>query len=455
MANMPRPDAVFEITDWECDTGAAALRLNYTCSIYGRFTEVIQFPAELAPRFNEFCEVHGLVIDIAHRILGVSYYKAAAAPRIVVRRKLTGTAELEALRVLYSKGLGEFFFRNNLGYPPKQEWIAPQDYSAGAVETKADDGLVLQAFGGGKESQVARHLLSRTSRRVRLASVSLTEETAKVIALTAREPVYDVRRLIDPRLLEANRSGALNGHVPVTAMNSATLLMAAAMLNASWLVFGNEAAAEEPTLALGEMRINHQFSKTLEWEKLFSTAAANVMPQGFCYFSLLRPLSEISVAGCLSRCPEALSVFRSCNLNFRQDASLHPGTERWCGACAKCAFTALMLAPFLCPDASRSVFGSQLLDNGALLEEYRSIAGLTAQKPWDCVGSVKEARAVFARLNADPRWRNFCVVREIVAELGASCDLHTLENDFEAAFSFRGPHIIPPDAYAVLEREMR
>ncbi|MFP3942618.1 MAG: endonuclease domain-containing protein [Alphaproteobacteria bacterium] len=445
-------EARFQIQDWDCDCGNASVLFHYKCSEYGPFTESVRFPAEFRPGFREFCERHRGIIGVAHRILGVSYYKAAAAPRIHVKQDLTGPAELEALRALYSKGLGEFYYRNGLPFPPQQQWVTTDRYSGHAAGGRADEGIALQAFGGGKESQVVRHLLAGSTRKVHLAGVSLTEETAKVIASTTPEPVLDVRRRLDPALIEANRAGALNGHVPVTAINSAVLAMLAGLLNASWLVFGNEAAAEEPTLSTGTARINHQYSKTLEWEKLFAAVTAAAMPEGFRYFSLLRPVSELWIARALAGNRDALAAFRSCNRNFRQDPAHHPGARRWCGKCAKCAFTALTLAPFLGPERSLDVFGSRMLDDPALLDEYRAIAGLTDQKPWDCVGSVREARAVFARLGADPRWKDCANVREIIRELPPSHDPEALSRDFEAAVTGSGPHNLPPGARALLER---
>ena len=151
-----------------------------------------------------------------------------------------------------------------------------------------------------------------------------------------------MKRRIDPRLFHANAAGALNGHVPITAINSCILTMCAFLQGCSWVVFANEFGSDEETMEYNGHPVNHQYSKSADWEKWYRSVMAEIFSPGFEYFSILRPVSELWIANELSKDRQALSLFRSCNKNFAIEKKC--SADRWCTKCPKCAFTFLMLA---------------------------------------------------------------------------------------------------------------
>ena len=71
-------------------------------------------------------------------------------------------------------------------------------------------------------------------------------------------------------LFEMNKQGALNGHIPVTAVNSAILALAALLHNdADQVVFSNERSASYGSLIPGTGEVNHQWSKGWDFERAF------------------------------------------------------------------------------------------------------------------------------------------------------------------------------------------
>jgi len=60
--------------------------------------------------------------------------------------------------------------------------------------------------------------------------------------------------------------------------------------------------------------INHQYSKSSEFEKKFRDYLTNLTPS-VSYFSLLRPLYELQIAKILAKLPQYHQVFKSCNVN--------------------------------------------------------------------------------------------------------------------------------------------
>jgi hypothetical protein len=60
---------------------------------------------------------------------------------------------------------------------------------------------------------------------------------------TAGLPLIRIGRQISPVISELNAEGAWNGHVPVTAINSAVLLCASILYGYRYVVFANESSA--------------------------------------------------------------------------------------------------------------------------------------------------------------------------------------------------------------------
>jgi len=72
---------------------------------------------------------------------------------------------------------------------------------------------------------------------------------------------------------------------------------------------------------------------------------------------------------------------------------------RWCGACPKCLFVDILLAPFV-PKAERAaIFGDsglEPLDREELTSIFDELIGVAPTKPFECVGEVGEVRAALA-----------------------------------------------------------
>jgi len=65
------------------------------------------------------------------------------------------------------------------------------------------------------------------------------------------------------------------------------------------------------------MKINHQYSKSLEFEKLIQNfILENIVD--ITYFSLLRPFTELKISKLFSEhCSKVFHKFASCNKNFK------------------------------------------------------------------------------------------------------------------------------------------
>jgi hypothetical protein len=137
----------------------------------------------------------------------------------------------------------------------------------------------------------------------------------------------------------------------------------------------------------------------LEFEKDFQTYSHRWFGDNPRYYSLLRPLSEVRIAELFADhgFEKYKSVFSSCNRAFTH-ISNH---MFWCGECPKCAFTFLVLSPFVEQEKLEVLFGGKNLLLSADREPtYQQILGIEGSKPLDCVGEIKESRAAMRLMQA-------------------------------------------------------
>jgi hypothetical protein len=234
----------------------------------------------------------------------------------------------------------------------------------------------------------------------------------------AKLPLIRIGRSLAPELAVINRAGAWNGHVPVTAINSAILLCAAILYGFRHIVFSNERSADEATLTMPDgTAVNHQYSKSSGFEVAFRDVISSHVSPDIEYFSILRPFSELDIVRRFSLMTEFHPVYSSCNRNFHIDGSHIEG--RWCRDCPKCRFAALSLALFLSPAQVSAILGGDLLNRADQVDGFRELCGLGRDKPFECVGEAGESRAALAALARDDQWRRHLAVRRIEPELEA------------------------------------
>jgi hypothetical protein len=334
---------------------------------------------------------------IVYLLAGVSYYKTAA-PGVVEIDVPVRPGELALVRDLYHKGLGEFAYENGLDLSGLDVRAEVRDTPPAGYSPAGDRPLV--PFGGGIDSIVTVEAVKRRGPGASLFVVS--PPTAPFAAIERAVPVTGLPvaravRHLDPQLLApSSDTGFLQGHVPVTGIITALALLTAVGLSRDAVVLANEWSASSGNLVVDGEVVNHQYSKSREFEAAFSGVVAAALGGRPRVFSLLRPYTEIWVAGQFARLTAYHSVFHSCNRAFTVDVSKR--LERWCGECDKCCFIDLVLAPFLPRVELESIFGGrEPLSRPELLDRFAVLVGLSPDpKPFECVGEVGECRAAAA-----------------------------------------------------------
>ncbi|GAB3154458.1 UDP-N-acetyl-alpha-D-muramoyl-L-alanyl-L-glutamat e epimerase [Micromonospora sonneratiae] len=400
-----------------------------------RFTEVITFPLPASRPDDTTLATFGRVLELLHLVAGVSYYKAAAPRRLVLPKPL-GEAAVALVTAIYTKGLAEYAFRNDLPYVlelvpevPAGEVAIPAAYDNSARRP-------LSAVGGGKDSIVSLEALRAAGLDPVPFSVNPNRVIVAVNEASGLSPLA-ARRRIDPALFELNAAGARNGHIPVTAINSLIAVATSVLHGLGPVVMSNERSASDPNLVWNGHEINHQWSKGVEAEGLLRAALAGHAGLTEPYFSLLRQLSELHIARLFARHTRYDNVVTSCNAAFK----LHNATARWCGNCPKCRFVFLALAPFMPRERLAGIFGADLLADPAQVPGYLELLGIDAHKPFECVGEVEESLVALGLLAEQEQWRDAPVVRALVAAVPPEAWATASRSD---VFTPSGPHYIPP-----------
>lgn len=400
----------FRIEKPHYDAAAGVARFPYALDDLG-FTEILQFPAG-GDADAAASDAFGKLLDLTAVVLGVSYFKLRAPLSIRVDFPLTERGRDFALDV-YSNGLGEFYARNGLNHFGRIEVDAPRDTRKGRPSPLLRDRVLLP-IGGGKDSLVSVELLEAAEIDFTPFAVNPKGPIVGSIGKIGRTPLY-VQRTLDPEMIRLSKEpGYLNGHVPSTAINSMIAALTALLFSYNRVVLSNERSASEGNTVHDGREVNHQYSKSLEFEAIIAGVLAEATGGALGYFSLLRPYSEVRIAKLFTRETQFDHVFSSCNRNFKLVG--HDG-PLWCGECPKCHFTFLILAPVMEKDRLLGIFGQNLLDKPGNEHAYRELTGLAGQKPWECVGEIEEAAACLYALTGKPEWDSAAVVTALRDDL--------------------------------------
>jgi UDP-N-acetyl-alpha-D-muramoyl-L-alanyl-L-glutamate epimerase len=410
----------FHATDYDLDPGTGTLLLRYAFGADGTgdgritFEERIDLGGPL--RLDHHQErAFERVVRLIHATAGTSYYKAAAPGVVHIDSGRLTASERRFVEDLYDKGLREFAYRNNLPVPLRveiQAKTADEDPAlrsggggevSGEVSAAPPSGVGIP-IGGGKDSIVVVEALKEM--KPLLVGINPAPASRRVAEVAGLELV-SVRRTLDPLILELNNNGALNGHVPITAVISLIAVAAGYVHGYSTTVMALEGSADEATRLAGDTEVNHQWSKSTECEVELRQALAGIVP-GIGYGSVLRGLSELEIGRCFAGLSQYHHVFRSCNRAF----SLTGALDGWCNDCPKCRFVYLTLATSLGRDEMIGIFGADLLASVDQVDGFRDLFD-TDRKPFECVGTRSESIAAFEELFTSPIWSGSVVVKEV------------------------------------------
>ncbi|WP_313346291.1 UDP-N-acetyl-alpha-D-muramoyl-L-alanyl-L-glutamate epimerase [Stenotrophomonas sp.] len=420
--------------DLAADTGVA--QLVYAFDDGPELTETVTIPG--APFVLEGARAEAVqrALRLLHLFAGVSYYKAGVPAQVRIDSYTIDADTAALVEMVYLNGLGEFAYRNDLNL--RGRFRLPVDgevFHAPAVGLREH---ALVAIGGGKDSLVSIEALRALGIDETVTWIGASQ-LIRACAERTGLPTLNIGRALAPELFELNRQGAWNGHIPVTAVNSAIMVLAALLQGVDQVVFSNERSASYGSQIPGTGEVNHQWSKGWAFEQAFGEHLEKHVAADLHYYSLLRPLSELAVARQFARTDFYDAHFSSCNRNFHILGE-RP-VNRWCGVCPKCHFVFLALAPFMPKTRLVGIFGRNLLDDPEQAGGFDALLEFQDHKPFECVGEGRESRAAMATLAARAEWNEDALVKRFQQEIQPQLDATALQ--IEPLLVLEGEHRIP------------
>lgn len=314
----------------------------------------------------------------------ISYWKAACPPVINIKAGYLDEEQKKWWKKLYFNGLSEFFYRNNIK-ASIDDFVtiktSDQPETTTNLEFPGTKGNLIP-IGGGKDSVVTLELMKEN----KYDNTCFILNPRGATTQCARRGGYDENKIftayrtIDKELLNLNEQGFLNGHTPFSAMLAFYTMYIATCLGKKYILLSNESSANE-SYVKGTM-VNHQYSKSYEFEEDFNWYAQKYLTKSTLYFSLLRPLSELQIAKIFAAHPHYFDIFKSCNAGSKENI--------WCGSCSKCLFVYIILSPFLDPREVEKIFGKNLFEDQDLTLDFEKLIGHHEEKPFECVGTREE-----------------------------------------------------------------
>lgn len=420
--------------DFAADTGVA--RLVYAFDDGPEMVETITVPG--APFVLDEARAAAVqrALRLLHLIAGVSYYKAGVPDTVSIDSYSIDADTAALVETIYLNGLGEFAYRNGLNL--RGRFRLPVQGEAVQAPALGLQPHALVAIGGGKDSLVSIEALRRAGVDETVTWIG-GSQLIRACAERTGLPTLNLGRALAPELFELNRQGAWNGHIPVTAVNSAIMVLAALLQGVDQVVFSNERSASYGSQIPGTGEVNHQWSKGWAFEQAFGSHVQAHVAADLQYYSLLRPLSELAVARQFAKTDFYDAHFSSCNRNFHILGE-RP-VNRWCGVCPKCHFVFLALAPFMPKTRLVRIFGRNLLDDAEQAAGFDALLEFQDHKPFECVGEGRESRAAMATLAQRPEWKEDVLVKRFCNEIQPQLDAAELE--LAPLLQLQGEHRVP------------
>ena len=217
------------------------------------------------------------------------------------------------------------------------------------------------------------------------------------------------------------------GH-PWAALVAFASVCAAEIYGYDGVVVGNERSANFGNgVFVGQHEVNHQFDKTLAFERRFQKYAQK---RNLLFFSPLSNLWELQIAAIFAKEPSLQrywTIFRSCN-----DSG---DVDDWCGKCVKCAFIFAIFSAFR--DDVTDVFnGQDLFHDITMLPVFESL--IATQKPFDCIGTAQETNLALCLAKGRARQKKAFVLDQSFFSDKKTQEIHLL-SDYD-----RSHHALPP-----------
>lgn len=437
---------IFESYDFDKYKKILKLRYSYDDDLL--FEEIIEFPSDKNLNKEEMF-VLDKTFKYLHLACGISYYKLFLPKNIKIKTFQLSRDEADFFNDFYFNGLGEFSYRNNI---INLRNIINFPFNDNIYNKSSDFSLKKRytiPIGGGKDSITTMEILKKHYNDLLLCSVGTAQAIENTVKISGLD-YFKINRKISPNLFEFNNKVDLisgyNGHVPISGILAFILCAASIIYNYDTILMSNERSANVGNVEFNGNTINHQWSKSFEFEKKINNFFKKYIISNFNYISFLRPISEIHIAKIFSKFDKYHNVFISCNKNYKINNRLN----HWCCNCDKCRFVFLILSVFLNKEKMIGIFGKNLFNDENNLDGFMELCGFKNFKPFECVGEVEES--IYSFLNVHKDFYNDIIVIKMREKI-INMQVNT-QNYYNYLFKPSKEHLLNKELYEILLNEL-
>lgn len=390
----------FTISHFERDEATLQAHFHYHFDNEEFFEEVIDFRSireiESFPVINRDPDQISHFLSHIHIALGVSYYKLFPCKEIIVETIILNQDQQNFWHDFYIKGLGEFFYRNQLDPRGLGTFINGKNAKADCKAQSLTGEKSLVFFGGGKDSLVSVELLKAAGQDFDLFSLGQDFPLHQLAQKpTGAKRIAMLRHLDMPQLKKLWALGYYNGHVPITGTICFIASLVCYLYGYKEIITSLEKSADFGNVEYLGLQVNHQRSKSREFQDAMQAYFTHYLASNLSCQSLIRDRYEIKVVQTFAQYPQYFEHFSSCNRNFHQAGSQLDSSQLWCGICPKCTFIYALLRAFLPKEQVNAIFGVDIFQNPELTSTFKELLGLDGIKPFECVGTNEEVILAF------------------------------------------------------------
>jgi len=361
---------------------------HYSFDKHTYFRETISLDQNYKIIHNDLEIVSALLSHISIAF-GISYYKLFPTNDIIIDFCKIDSFQEQYWKDFYLQGLWEFLYTNNIN--PNDLCNVSSHWNKCIMKPQFDlsENHLLPIWWW-KDSIVSSVLLDE-QKTAYTPFIFWKTDAIKNGFLDIKDiSALTIKRELDSKLFQMNSQWYYNGHVPITWLISFFMTLVCYMYDYKYIVFSNEKSASEWNTTFHNLNINHQYSKSKDFEDKISSYISTYISTEISYTSLLRDFYEIEIAKIFAeKWKKYFSVFSSCNTNFsiQKKSSL-----RWCNSCPKCLFVYIILRPFLSSQETIEIFWKELFNDPSLSRLYSELIWKEWIKPFECVWEIEEVQ---------------------------------------------------------------
>lgn len=342
----------------------------------------IILPKKIIDGFDDVPEknIQQILIAIGVTLIP-SFFKITDFECVRIRAATLDSVSREFFEKFLLKGLGEFRYLQGLDPLRKVRIEVEEDNGQLEPYEKLYSDKLVMLNGGGKDTIVAVEILKKTEQNYVWLTVNPNGVTEKVVEISKNSDAYNILFIPDKKMKNAIRYPW--GHVPFSAICSSLGTLFAMAIDARYVASGNESSANFGNVIYKGHEINHQYSKSFEFENGFFEFVRRRVAKNINVFSILRPFDDLQLAMFFSDMKDYHLHFISCNKGISRG--------KWCNDCPKCAFTSMALYPFIGSVGVQRIFGEDILKKTSICNHIENLVS-DGIKPWECVGTLEESK---------------------------------------------------------------